>query len=799
MFRSAEMKLCQLYLQNESAYCCISELGELGLVQFRDVNNETSVLQRKFVNDIRRCDEMERKLRFLETEIKKENIPIFDAGDNPEAPLPKEIIDLEATLEKFETELREVIINDDALTKTFLELTEMKYVLMKAQMFFDEKDHSPSVSEGIETTLISRETVSGGVQLSFMAGVIRRDRIPVFERTLWRLCRGNAFFRQAEIEEPLDDLLSGDKVNKSVFLIFFQGEQLKIKVKKICEGFRATLYPCPESQIERSEQLKGILIRLADISTILNETEDHRHRQLVNTSRNIRNWFIKIRKIKAIYHTLNLFDQDVTRKCLIAECWCAAKDIPKVQAALLNGTEKSRSSMPSILHCISHDEQPPTFNTTNKFTVGFQNIVNAYGVSNYREANPAPYTIITFPFLFAVMFGDAGHGFLMFLFALWMVIKEKTFSKQKSNGEIWNTFFNGRYIILLMGIFSVYTGLIYNDIFSKSINIFGSSWKPINISDEQVVNSLFQLNMSTSYTGHPYPFGLDPVWSLAKNKILFTNSYKMKLSIIFGVSQMLFGVILSAWNHCFFRDYLSLFCDFIPQLLFLLSIFGYLVGLIIAKWLTYYGENNYGCAPSLLIMLINMFLFRYPDSPCYLSNMYSAQPYVQKCLVIIALLCVPWMLLLKPFMLRRQYHSPRYMRQESPHREAEEFDFADVFINQAIHTIEYCLGSISHTASYLRLWALSLAHSQLSEVLWTMVMNIALRFSTNFLGAAVFVPIFFFWAVLTVGVLLIMEGLSAFLHALRLHWVEFQSKFYKGSGYIFAPLCFKTILESEEE
>ncbi|XP_068738221.1 V-type proton ATPase 116 kDa subunit a 1-like [Montipora capricornis] len=62
LFRSEEMTLAQLFLQAEAAYSCVSELGELGLVQFRDLNPDVNAFQRKFVNEVRRCEEMERKL-----------------------------------------------------------------------------------------------------------------------------------------------------------------------------------------------------------------------------------------------------------------------------------------------------------------------------------------------------------------------------------------------------------------------------------------------------------------------------------------------------------------------------------------------------------------------------------------------------------------------------------------------------------------------------------------------------------------------------------------------------------------
>uniref|UniRef100_A0AAQ4QTY8 V-type proton ATPase subunit a n=1 Tax=Gasterosteus aculeatus aculeatus TaxID=481459 RepID=A0AAQ4QTY8_GASAC len=686
LLRGEEMCLAQLFLQSGSAYDCIVELGELGLVEFRDLNPNVNAFQRKHVNEIKKCEEMER-------------------------------------------------------------------ILGKNTSIFDTVCH-------------------------FISGLIKRTKIEAFERMLWRVCKGYTILSYAEVEEYLED---PDTVSSSKHTFY-----------------HCHLYPYPSTNEERNDVVEGLRTRIQDLHTVLHRTEDYLKQVLMKASESVYTWVVQVKKMKAIYYILNLCSFDVTNKCLIAEVWCPVNDIPTLRRALEEGSRKSGATVPSFVNRIPTNDTPPTQIRTNKFTSGFQNIVDAYGVGNYREVNPAPFTIITFPFLFAVMFGDLGHGVIMALFALWMVLYENNRKLKNTRNEIWNTFFEGRYIILMMGLFSIYTGLIYNDCFSKSLNIFGSGWNVTAMFRAQVGNRFLTLdpNVTGVFNG-PYPLGIDPIWNLATNRLTFLNSYKMKMSVILGVIHMSFGVILSTYNHSHFRKKHNLYLVFLPELLFLLCLFGYLVFMIFYKWLVFTAKDSRE-APSILIHFINMFLMQGDG----VQPLYPGQIGLQVFLVVVAVLSVPVLLLGKPvylYWLHNGGHRPGLYRVRIficllP----DTFDFADEFLHQAIHTIEYCLGCVSNTASYLRLWALSLAHAQLSEVLWTMVMRVGLRMDTS-LGILFLVPVFGLFAVLTVSILLVMEGLSAFLHALRLHWVEFQNKFYSGTGVKFCPFSFSLLPSSFEQ
>uniref|UniRef100_A0A1I7WMU8 V-type proton ATPase subunit a n=1 Tax=Heterorhabditis bacteriophora TaxID=37862 RepID=A0A1I7WMU8_HETBA len=430
--RSEEMRFCQLIVEKDAAFNCVAELGKQPYVQFKDLNPNVNSFQRMFVRDIRRFDEMERKLRFLESQITKDNIIIagrVDDGDYSVMPTA-ELNQLETTLNDLERDVKNMNESDAQLKKNFLELKEWDAVLDKTDEFFQGGMDDQAAEE-----LDIQEEEYGKAEkapISYAVGVIRRERLLAFERVLWRACHHTAYLRSAAIEEDLEDE-NNEKLQKSVFILFYKGDRMKSIVDKVCDGFKAKLLKnCPKTFKERQSARNDIRARLQDVQTVIGQTKEHRFRVLQAAANNHNQWLKQ---------------------------------------------ETSGSTVPPVLNVLETSEEPPTYNRTNKFTEVFQGIVDSYGIASYLELNPAPYTIISFPFIFACMFGDLGHGIIMFLAGLYFVLREKNLIERNIKDEIFGMFFGGRYIILLMGLFSIHAGIIYNDMFAKSFNIFESSWK----------------------------------------------------------------------------------------------------------------------------------------------------------------------------------------------------------------------------------------------------------------------------------------------------------------------------------
>ncbi|XP_073286555.1 V-type proton ATPase subunit a3-like isoform X2 [Primulina huaijiensis] len=660
-----------------------------------------------------------------------------------------------------------------------------------------EYSSNQSGEESLETPLLSEQGVTVDstkqVKLGFITGLVPRGKSMAFERILFRATRGNVFLKQAAVDETVIDPVSGEKVEKNVFAIFFSGERSKNKILKICEAFGANRYAFNEDLSKQAQIVTETSGRLSELKTTIDAGLVHRGNLLQIIGEQFEQWNFLVRKEKSIYHTLNMLSIDVTKKCLVAEGWSPVFASKQIQDALHRATHDSNSQVDAIFQILQTREMPPTYFRTNKFTTAYQEIVDAYGVAKYQEANPGVFTIVTFPFLFAVMFGDWGHGICLLLATLFFIIREKKLSSQKL-GDIMEMTFGGRYVILLMALFSIYTGLIYNEFFSVPFELFARSayvCRDTSCRDSTTVGLIKERDT--------YPFGVDPAWHGTRSELPFLNSLKMKMSILLGVSQMNLGIILSYFNAQFFKNSLNTWFQFIPQMIFLNSLFGYLSVLVIIKWCT-------GSQADLYHVMIYMFLS--PTDELGENQLFPGQKTAQLVLLLLALVSVPWMLFPKPFLLKREHnrhHGESYaplpgtdesLQPEANHNSHvhEEFEFSEVFVHQLIHTIEFVLGAVSNTASYLRLWALSLAHSELSSVFYEKVLLLAWGYN-NVIILIVGLIVFIF---ATVGVLLVMETLSAFLHALRLHWVEFQNKFYEGDGYKFYPFSF-ALIDYEEE
>jgi V-type H+-transporting ATPase subunit a len=754
---------------------------------------------------------MERILRFLKDEIVTSNPDVVLVNNKIDEFIANEAYELDTVEKELKDKYQQFVKfqeNNVQLTGERDRAIEEIEVMKKA---IDWLGHSVTGGD-MSAPLLTAER-----RLNNVAGVVAEADKERFRRALWRASRGNTFVEFAQV--PSEGGPKPDNLGQSVFVVYFQnspdgGTQsaMTAKVMKVCAAFGSVRqYNWPRTSAEALErkslleEVRGDKIRaleayqnfVADQCADLTAPAEyfktdakktHTDMTPIMGNSQIEDWVLFCAQEKSIYATLNLCSGGMN---LRVDCWYPASDEAKIKEILDKGNQQSPMQAALVKYDRFAGKHPPTALAVNDFTEPWQDVINTYGIPNYQSANPACITTVTFPFIFGMMYGDIGHGTLLTCIGLALCFGLSPKDKYGDKAVL----YSARFLVLQLGLFATFAGFMYNDFFGMtSLQLFPSRFEDKTGSGAFTpVENFDSRNEGIDGSIGPYPFGVDWAWHGSANELLYINSLKMKLSVLMGVIQMTLGLCLRVSNALHDKSMTDLICECIPMFVFMICFFGFMDFMIVYKWTHVIEGPGTAGPPSIINSLICMAMFQQDAQPLWLGSGDFAHS-----LMTAAACAVPIMLFPKPFILRAQHNSkkPGADDEESGghgHGHGGEFEFGEVFIHQIIETIEYVLGTVSHTASYLRIWALSLAHQQLSLVFYQKTLMMAFTAALDPIpGSIAIFCAFAAWFGVTSGVLLGMDVLECFLHTLRLHWVEFQSKFYKSdSGVLFEPFSIK--------
>ena len=851
----------KIRIPKESANEILFALGKLkNAIEFEDLTKNDIEAKKSFGDMIKRCDEMKKKIDDFIQICKEFQVPLnknntfYDLNSrlsldmqNRDKKFGSTYFDLvESEILKNSRKISDLVDSHEQMRENLIILIEKKHVLEKASELIRDSlplgnfSDSDSNEDGILPSINSN--------LVLMAGTVPTENEMKLKRMIFRISRGNAtsnFYnlyidkdeyiytstvrqRGFSIANMSDknpivhniELLNNMNNEKKIFSVVFPGSSENVLLKKIlkaCEIFQASRYSVPKSSKIR-EELDALNADIHDKKAMLQSIE-----RTLNDLLKELNKFQEINGYKYLIYKIYFEQQRLIYtnlgKCILREnfvdgrVWIPQNKLDLIEQTLNNLFKDKENKINASLTDIENEPNinPPTLIITNEFTSVPQMIVDTYGTPRYKEINPGYFTIITFPFLFGVMFGDIGHSLFLLCLSIYLFIKNKSLSK--SSNSMVQVLAQSRYFILLMGFFALYCGLLYNDFLSVPI-YFSSCYNKFGKSGEYLDKK----------KDCKYKFGVDPVWIISNNELTFVNSLKMKFSVIIGVFQMSMGIVLKGLNAIYDKNLVDCLFVFIPQLIFMLILFGYMDALIFLKWSVNY-DNEEDTAPDIKSYLMNIVLKfgELPPAPAdgkdwKLIGDRNLFEKLHKGILILALVCLIIMLVPPIFLnfkkAKKNYAKLNRINVENNdeanenliqvnldiNQENQEPLMSDFVVASIIETIEFALGAISNTASYLRLWALSLAHSQLSKVFFEYSIGMFSRFIDQpVVDGMLLASIFVIYGGVTFGVLLCMDFMECFLHTLRLHWVEFQNKFFKADGHKFQPFCFEINIEESQE
>ena len=899
------------------------------VLEFIDINENNLEAKKSFLPLIKRCENMEVKLNDLEKFANEFNIPIehykeynefktalskdqakrevkdntyFDFTENEILEEYKTVCDLYESYNK---------IKENLIIEIQRKITLEKYFSLTAATIIDQnnpRSRKKSIPAYESNKNIINNVLNQSISNASVDSIVRENQYePItglcyasdelrMKRMIFRVSHDKVLctFFEAEFPEEFNP-----KEPMKIFVMFCPKiDYLIAKMIKVCEVYNCPRFDIPENYVGHvMEILPDIFEKILEHKNYLLEAKKTLKSYLedyILIKKKLQLYKIYFKREKLVF--LNLAKCNCGDNFIDGEIWVLQKNFEKLKHELNSRVDDD--SIATFIDVKDYGMERPTYIDVNEFTYPFQEIVNQYGIPNYHEINPGYFTIITFPFLFGIMFGDVGHGLILFFITLYLFnLANKNRKKQgpinsdelpfindkKNNNSreinildspedsMLKSFVQYRYFFLLCSIFGIFCGFMYNEFFAIPLNLFGTCYTSKK-NGELILSKEHRINAPDKKC--VYPVGLDPSWIGTVNELTYTNSLKMKLSIIVGVLHMMLGIFIRGINNINAKNHTAFYFEFIPQFLFMGLMFGYLISMIFYKWGTDYDSNTHE-APSLLTIMINMAikLGEIDGKPLFESFLGFSQESINRLILFICVLLIPVMLLVKPinFYMRKvktkgikyrndgvsliknenknddnininindnnninndydinnddnmnlnnsgdyslslsqesaikpnELYSELYATQKIKYKEEAKtkYQFIELFIGQLIEVIEYVLGTVSNTASYLRLWALSLAHTALSHVFIEKtfigyIQNDHTNIASSVIGVFIYFLVFLF---ATAFILIFMDAMECVLHTLRLHWVEFQNKFYKGDGYLFHPFSFKSIFTSDE-
>ena len=899
------------------------------VLEFIDINENNLEAKKSFLPLIKRCENMEVKLNDLEKFANEFNIPIehYKEYNEFKTALSKDQVKREVKdntyfdfteneiLEEYKTvcDLYESYnkIKENLIIEIQRKITLEKYFSLTAATIIDQnnpRSRKKSIPAYESNKNIINNVLNQSISNASVDSIVRENQYePItglcyasdelrMKRMIFRVSHDKVLctFFEAEFPEEFNP-----KEPMKIFVMFCPKiDYLIAKMIKVCEVYNCPRFDIPENYVGHvMEILPDIFEKILEHKNYLLEAKKTLKSYLedyILIKKKLQLYKIYFKREKLVF--LNLAKCNCGDNFIDGEIWVLQKNFEKLKHELNSRVDDD--SIATFIDVKDYGMERPTYIDVNEFTYPFQEIVNQYGIPNYHEINPGYFTIITFPFLFGIMFGDVGHGLILFFITLYLFnlanknrkkqgpinSDELPFINDKNNNNsreinildspedsMLKSFVQYRYFFLLCSIFGIFCGFMYNEFFAIPLNLFGTCYTSKK-NGELILSKEHRINAPDKKC--VYPVGLDPSWIGTVNELTYTNSLKMKLSIIVGVLHMMLGIFIRGINNINAKNHTAFYFEFIPQFLFMGLMFGYLISMIFYKWGTDYDSNTHE-APSLLTIMINMAikLGEIDGKPLFESFMGFSQESINRLILFICVLLIPVMLLVKPinFYMRKvktkgikyrndgvsliknenknddnininindnnninndydinnddnmnlnnsgdyslslsqesaikpnELYSELYATQKIKYKEEAKtkYQFIELFIGQLIEVIEYVLGTVSNTASYLRLWALSLAHTALSHVFIEKtfigyIQNDHTNIASSVIGVFIYFLVFLF---ATAFILIFMDAMECVLHTLRLHWVEFQNKFYKGDGYLFRPFSFKNIFTSDE-